>query len=220
MEGMKSTCDKFIIAVKNDQEKGDKNTSSYPSILNSTRMGMDSPHDVNGQNLFDGFEEKMNKSKSDIYNLSSKVKKLEEKSDQNEAIVENLMLISQTINENLVKIEAGSHNGMKDDPASGQISAYKSTACKSVQTRVVNTESRGTSTLKTRMAFNSGNLRPKFVLSQYPKSQHFIDKLTVIAVKSVNEYLIAQDSNGFGMMEYDDVFSQTNGKVLTPLTPP
>lgn len=213
MEGMKSTCDKVITVVMSGHEKGDKNNTSLMNMSSSTRIGREANSESKDQEIYDEFYERMNKSKTEIYNLSSKVRKLEEKSDQNGAIVQNLMLISQTINDNLVKIEAGNQKMMEDAPQVNHISGYRLTASKSIQTKIISKDSKGTSTLRVKTAFNSSNLRPKFVLSQYPKSQHFIDKLTVIAVKSINEYLIAQDSNGFGMMELDDVFSQTNGKA-------
>lgn len=210
IEGMKSSCESITKAFLNQgSEKGDNNSSflSFQSSKKNTK-------DKSDFSIFSELGEEVTTVKSEISELNSKIEKIEKGYDENTSIVKNLNIISEVISENFVQIRTD-YRKMFEVEKNPEISTFKSMVSKSIQTKFVAKESKSTSTTKfDLLAFNFSNLRPKFVLSQYPKSQHFIDKLTVIGVKSKGEYLIAQDSNGFGMVDFDDVFSQTNGKKI------
>lgn len=207
IEGMKSTCDSMISSLGVGKSELGKSV-----VLSTDSNYFQKEEEVNS---FEELREEISLSKKEIFTLNSKIEKFEKKSEVNEGIMKNLNTISEMINQNLVKIKVENKMILREaftEKKKHRISNFKKYLSKSTQTRLINKESKSTSTAEIALQFDSTYLRPKFVLSQYPKSQHFADKLTVIAVKSVNEYLIAQDSNGFGMMEYDDVFSQSNGK--------
>lgn len=210
IEGMKSTCDELISGLMSDKDgrsSKDKIVSkTLQSVSNSPRQTKESGE----QSFFEELSEEISFSKNEIISLSTKIDDIKKSTYKNTGMMENLTMISQTIDQNLLKIEVLNRQVLEFSPIK-ENSLYKNYVSKSIQTKYVTTENKSTSTVGTLQYFDSTYLRPKFVLSQYPKSQHFTDKLTVIAVKSKNEYLIAQDSNGFGMMEFDDVFSQTNG---------